>query len=121
MNNPAFILPNSPEINVASELKLNPAERELVVQFVRQIRGDHIAGGVRRAVKYQECLEALWRTAYCEQEASERACQPMSATAEALDAAANIIISVMAHQPDIQPLLAGFGKKVQAARWRKAS
>jgi hypothetical protein len=45
----------------------------------------------------------------------------MSATAEALDAAANIIISVMAHQPDIQPLLAGFGKKVQAARWRKAS
>jgi hypothetical protein len=105
--------------DLSSELRLNDAERELVAQFVRQLRGNHIAGGVRRAVKYQECLEALWRTAYRKQEAAERACQPVSATAEALDAAANIIVAVLFHQPDIKPLLDGLGKRVRAANWGK--
>ncbi len=107
--------------DLSVELCLNDAERALVAQFVRQLRGEYIAGGVRRAVKYGECLEALWRTAYREQEAAERACLPVSATAEALDAAANVIVAILAHQPDIAPLLAGYGKKVQAARWRRAS
>jgi hypothetical protein len=103
--------------DLSAELRLNDAERELVTQFVRQLRGGHIAGGVRRAVKYQECLEALWCTAYREQEAAERACQPFSATAEALDAAANVILAVLCSMPDVQPLLQGFGKKVRAANW----
>jgi hypothetical protein len=107
--------------DVSLELRLNDAEQELVAEFVRQLRGEYYTGAPRRKFSYQQLLEALWGESYRLHCAYERAGNSICVIGEALDAAANVIVAVMIHQPVIAPLLAGLGKRVAATRWGKSA
>jgi hypothetical protein len=107
---------DKPFSTFAAEESLTSAEAKLLLDFLRAIRKAPTIGGTKeRAISYDDVLTTMAEQARL-LEAHMESYGLKSEQAENLDAGANILRAVVGSS-EARSAVAGFGARVNAARW----